>query len=99
MGDEIRNEQVSVGTSAVNLVFRASPSPRSVFTIRNISAAANRVYLMLSDTQAASTITGGIILDQGDAYSESNSEGFKAWQGNISAVASAAGATLAVMER
>ena len=90
-----RNEVVTIGTTEVNI----SPKKnRKAIYVRNTSTAAQVVTIALDNINAAVAGTG-IILAPGEYFVESTTEGYKCWNGDIKAIASAAGATIAVMEQ
>jgi hypothetical protein len=96
IGAEVsRVDSVAVGTSVVTV---SAANRRSMFILRNSSSAGQIISITLSNNINAAT-GSGIVLNAGDSYAESNSEGFKTWSGKITAIASAASGTLAITER
>lgn len=90
-----RNEVVTVGATQVLI----SPKrERKVIYIRNTSTAAQVVTIAFDNVNAVVAGTG-IILAPGEYITESTTQGFKCWNGDIKAIASAAGATLSIMEQ
>lgn len=87
------NKVVTIGTASVLI---AGKSAKKVIYLRNTSTAAQVITLAFDNINAAVAGTG-IILAPGEYLSDSNSEGYEAWNGDIKAIASAAGATLSVM--
>jgi hypothetical protein len=94
--DELtRNESVAVGVSSVQVL--ATTKKRTMFIITNSSAGGQTITLSLGFKVAV--LGAGINLAPGQQYGEANGEGFLAFQSGCNAIASAAGGTLAVMER
>jgi len=78
-----RNEVFAATTSSQTL----SPAQdRQTFTIRNSGTAAET--LTISFGQSKATALAGIVLTNGQAYTESNSEGFECWSGDIQVIVS-----------
>lgn len=86
---------VSVGVSSVQVTAAAN---RQMIYIRNTSTAAQVITLVLSDTDEA-VANNGIVLAAGEYFADSNSEGYKCWQGKISAISSAIGGSLTITQR
>jgi len=90
-----RNEIITVGATEVLV---SGKKNRKVIYGRNTSAAAQTITIVLDNINAA--VAGqGIVLAPGEYFLESTTDGYKCWNGDIKAIASAAGATLAVMEQ
>ena len=87
------NKVVTIGTTSVLV---AEKSAKKVIYLRNASTAAQVITIAFDNMNAAVAGTG-LILAPGEYILDSNSEGYKAWNGDIKAIASAAGAVLAVM--
>lgn len=96
LGQEVsRNTAVTVG-AAVTLI--SSAQERKSIYLRNVSAGGQVISLSFSDTVDA-TAGEGIVLNPNDAVIDSTSEGYKCWNGKITAIASGAGGSLAILER
>jgi hypothetical protein len=90
-----RNEIVTVGATEVLI---SGKKNRKVIYLRNTSTAGQVITLAFDNINA--TVAGrGIILAPGEFTTESTTQGYKCWNGDIKAIASAAGATLSVMEQ
>ena len=82
------------GTSSVI----STAKKRQFIYIYNNSPAAQVINVVFSNSDNATTTTG-FQLSVGAAIIDSTSEGYQAWSGRISAISSAAGGTLTIMER
>lgn len=71
---------------------------RKGITLRNSSLGGQVISISPSDHEPAVAYSG-IVLSSGQNLSDFTSEGYEAWQGNITAIASAAGGVLSVHER
>ena len=92
--DNSINKNVTIGATSINI----SPKKnRKTFYVRNISAAAQVVTIALDNVNVA-VVNVGVVLAPGEYFVETTSDGYKAWTGDIKAVASAAGAVVTVME-
>jgi len=96
----IREEIVDVGATSVLVSAQLiNPSSRKLFYLRNSSLnAADIITISLSGNTAA-IANQGIVLKQGDIYSESSQSGFEVWQGQINAICATANGKLSVVER
>jgi len=90
-----RNDTVAVDNTSLRVC--QPNSGRSVFVLRNSSAGGQ--IITIAQGNVAVVAEKGIVLTPGQAYSETNGEGFQAWKGEIQAIASAAGGVLSVFER
>jgi len=90
-----RNETLTVDASVVLV---SSAQKRKSIYLRNTSAGGQVISLSFSDTNEAAA-GAGIVLNPNDAIIDSTSEAYEAWNGKITAIASGAGGTLAIMER
>jgi hypothetical protein len=89
-----RVDTVTVGATSIMI---SQKKDRKVIYLRNTSAAAQVITIAFDNINPA--VAGkGIVLSPGEYVLDSSSEGYKAWNGDISAISSAAGGTLAVME-
>lgn len=90
-----RNDTVSVGTASVNVL--QTTKNRTMFAVANTSGAGQVITLHIGFGVA---VAGqGIVLSAGQTYIEANGEGFICYQGVMTAIASAAGGTVSVVER
>lgn len=98
MTEIIRDESLTVGTSAAVVALEQSlpQAQRSVLILTNISTGGQTIYLSFSGEAQANK---GIPLYVGGFHSESIDAGFKPTNNQITAIASGAGATLAIHER
>ena len=90
----IRNDVVSVGTSSVTLAARKN-ARRAGFSLNNSGAVAATITL----SHVAAVANEGIVLQPGDIYAQSNTEGYVCWQGDIQAISSGAGTTISIQEQ
>lgn len=90
----VRNDLITVGTASVNI---AEGVPRQAIVIRNSSTAAQEITLNLGFNVAVAN--KGIVLKAGESFTDSTSEGYVCYQGQITAIASAANGQVSVMER
>lgn len=93
MGENTRNESVSVGTSGVEI---SKPKKRLVLYLTNTGT--TTITVCMSEAEAA-TAGAGIVLTPGQFITDSISEGYIPYQGYISAIGDGAGGTLSVFER
>jgi len=89
-----RVDAVSVGTTAVVV---SNANRRAMYVLRNISTGGQILSIALSDVTLAVANTG-IILNVNDFFGDSDSGGYSCWKGQITAISSAAGGTLAITE-
>ena len=95
MGESSRNESVSVGAAAVSVSLPKN-GRRAVVYLTNTGA--TTITVCMSGSQAC-TAGAGIVLLPGGFISDSVSEGYMPYQGEINAIGSGAGGTLGVYER
>lgn len=94
-----RNTSLTVGTSLVQVSANKIGGPGRVgINLRNSSTGGQIISLAFSDAESAAA-NKGIVLAAGQNIADFTSEGYSAWQGNISAISSAAGAVLSIFER
>ena len=100
MAQNVRNDSLTVGTSVVQVSqnMTGGTNHRVGINLRNSSTGGQTISLAFSDNQQA-VANSGIVLAAGQNIADFDSEGYIAWQGNITAIASAAGATLSIYER
>lgn len=96
MGTEQNVNDVRTLTVGAASVLVSKKAARKVIYLRNTSAAAQIITIAFDNVSDAVAGTG-IVLAPGEYVSDSNSEGYTAWNGDIKAIASAAGATLSIM--
>jgi len=89
-----RNEKVTVGTSSVQI---APARKRRVILIRNTSTGTQRITVCMGFKEAVED--EGIVLEPGELFSDSNSEGYECWQGVITAISDSSGGQLSIFER
>ena len=90
-----RNVSLTVGVAEVNI----SPKrERKSIYIRNTSTAAQVITLAFDNINAV-TAGVGIVLAPGEYITESTTEGYECWNGDIKAIASAAGGAVSIMEQ
>jgi len=93
-GNQARNDLVTVGTSSIQ-VFQ--PTERTVYSVVNSSTGGQIITLNLGFAPAVAG--AGISLSPGQAWIDSNGEGYQCFQGVITAISSAAGGKLSIMEK
>lgn len=96
--DNTRNDSLVVGTTSTLLSRRPKGQKRISIVVRNISTAAQRVTIHMGDLKAE--VNQGLVLEAGDVFTDNSvSDNILAFQGQYSAISSAAAALLAVQER
>jgi len=95
--DNTINSTQTIGTTAAILSPQKN-GKRVGISIRNSSVGGQVVSLALADNEGA-VAGSGIVLAAGQNFYDFTSEGYIAWQGNITVVSSAAGAVLSIFER
>ena len=94
-----RNENITVGTTSLTISdARTEKNKRKVIHLKNISADTTTV-ITVNFGFGIAAVNKGVILNNGEAVSDTSEQGYEAYQGMILAVASAAGGTLAIFER
>ena len=99
MAERVRNEQVSVTTSSSNIAsLGEGTSRRTAIVLTNVSNNVADVISVALGGKAA--VAGeGVILAKGASFTDSDSEGYQCYQGNIQAICATANGLLAIMER
>jgi len=98
MSEFTRNAAVTIGLTVVQLSQRVNTGERVEFSIRNNSTGGQLISLFFSDLETA-TSGAGISLSAGQSITQSHDTGYKPWQGNMTAIADAAGGTVSIYER
>lgn len=93
----VRNSSVTISTANVTAAKKVSGGYKRVQLIITNTSAAAIVTLCKADDQLA-VVGAGVRLPPNGAYFESSDSGFTCWQGEIQAIADAAG-TIAVVEQ
>ena len=83
------NSTVTVGTTPVEL-FKAVPNRNYFYVYNGTAAKVLTVFL----GEGTVTANNGVVLQTGESYTQSDSEGFRAWRGKVMAVCDAAGCTV-----
>jgi len=92
----VTNDVATVGATAQLI---SVSKRRKLLYFRNTSAAAQVVTLVFDNLNGASMVAGsGFVLAPGEYIQDSKSEGYSPWNGEVWAIASAAGATIAISE-
>jgi len=94
LGENTLNSAVVVGASSVQVL---EPMEHTVFSICNVSTAGQVIWLAFG--MHAAVVGSGVKLGVGQAWVESDSEGFRSYRGTIQAIADAAGGAVAIMAR
>lgn len=98
--ERTREDNVSIGTSSSIIAPPRTTTPERVsIVIRNVSSnVADVISLAFGDNKQAEA-NKGIVLKQNESFVDANSEGYKAFQGQISAICATANGSLAIFER
>lgn len=91
--EETRNETATITTTAALV---STARPRKMYAYRNVSTSGQVITLSFNKTAIANN---GIVLNSGDIFIDSEQVGYTPFQGDISAISSASGGTLAISER
>lgn len=93
-----RNDVITVGATSVNVSPDKSNTPggRTLISMYNGSAAGQKITISFG---VPSVATKGFVLSPGQSVIDSNSEGYKCYQGTINAIADGAGGSLSILER
>ena len=94
MYEDVRNDLVSVGATSVRVSFERL---RKVIYIKNTSTGGQVITIRLDSGAAVAGY--GVVLGVNETLIDSNTEGYMCYQGEINAIASAAGGQVSVMER
>ena len=100
MDTAIRNDAVTVGTTAVELSQRQSGGRRFVY-IKNVSSGAAstaKITVVFSDIQNA-VANYGFVLNPGEYITDSDMAEYPCWAGRIAAISDTAGSTVSIVER
>jgi len=90
------NETQTIGATATKI---SVSKRRKVLYYRNTSTAAQVITIVFDNLKGSAMVAGsGFVLSPGEFIQDSISEGYKPWNGEVWAIASAAGATLAISE-
>lgn len=90
------NTTATVGATASKI---SVSKRRKVLYYRNTSTAAQVITIVFDNLAGGSIVAGsGFVLSPGEFIQDSKSEGYEPWNGEVWAIASAAGATLAITE-
>ena len=87
------NKVVTIGATSFLI---APKSAKKVIYLRNASTSSQVITIAFDNINAA-VVGAGLIIAPGEYILDSNGEGYSAWNGDIKAIASAAGAILSVM--
>jgi hypothetical protein len=93
--EDTRIESVTVGATAIEI---SEPHPRKVIYIRNTSVGGQVITVTFSNNTTA-VANSGFVLSPSEYITDSISEGYLPWSGEIRAISSAAGGTLSIFER
>jgi hypothetical protein len=92
--DFTRNDLITVGTSSLVI---SDANPRSAIIIRNSSTGAQEITINLNYSSAV--LNYGIVLKSGESFSDSDSAGYKCYQGVITAISSAINGQVSIFEK
>jgi len=100
MVDNVRNDLVGVGITSKNIaeLGDSALNPRTSIIIRNTSLNTGDV-ITLNVGRDVAVANKGVVLQKGDVYADSNSEGYISYQGRIQAICLTANGKLSIMER
>jgi hypothetical protein len=93
--EDTRIESVTVGATAIEI---SEPHFRKVIYIRNTSVGGQVITVTFSNTTNA-VAGSGFVLSPSEYITDSVSEGYIPYQGEIRAISTAAGGTLSIFER
>lgn len=94
-----RNEQISVGLTAVEVAARRTDTtPRKTIVIRNTSPNATDI-ITLNLGAGTATANLGIVLRQYETFVDTNDSGYICWQGVITGICATATGKLSIFER
>lgn len=92
----VRNESVTVGTSSVSISSQVAVGQRYAISITNVSTGGQVITL---SWQTPAQVNQGVVLTPNGNWSESVDSAFIPLNTEIFAIASAAGAQVAIQER
>ena len=93
-----REDSLNISTTSKTVANVTIGNPRKTILIRNTSEDTTSV-ISISFGQKQAENGKGIILKQNESFSDSTSEGYTAYQGQINAICSDANGKIAVFER
>lgn len=97
--ESTRNETITVGTiTKVVAETRNSLAKRKVILMRNTSTDVTSVITVVPAFYSA-TASAGIVLQNGESFSDTTESGYEAFQGQYSAICSNANGILSIFER
>lgn len=96
MGENLRQDKETIGTTSIIILPRLGVGQRTMLIITNTSTAGQEITLKWG---GAATAGVGAVLYPGGSLFESRDPAFKPSTEEVWAVASAAGATIAIHER
>jgi len=93
-----RNVTQTISTSSVGIAeARNNLNKRSVLLVRNISGNGNRASISFGLGSAVANT--GVILEDGESFSDTSETTYECYQGMITAIGSAVGTILSIFER
>jgi len=93
-----RNEQVNViSTSSVVADARGSNVKRIVYSVRNTSGDGS--VITVKQGFGLAVASSGIVLKDGEGYTDSSESGYECYQGSVSAISTTSTGKLSIMER
>lgn len=96
----IRNDSVTVGTTAVELSPRQSNGRRFFYVKNTSSGAASTAKITVTFSDLQNAVAGyGFVLDPGQSVTDSQLAEYPCWAGRIAAISDTVGGTVAIVER
>ena len=97
--EQTREDEETINTSSVVISpVRNTFPPRKILLIRNTSESENAV-ISVSFGEKSAVNGRGIVLQKNESFSDSSSDGYEAYQGQINAICSQDGGKVAIFER
>ena len=97
---DVRQDTIAVSTTSIKVTEqKINPEKRQLFYLRNSSPNATDIITINLSSNEPAVVNKGIVLKQGDIYSESTQAGFIVWEGQINAICTTVNGILTVVER
>lgn len=92
-----REEQLTIGTTSQVIATPRIATKRKTILIRNTSSTDKTISISFGSKKAENG--KGIILKQNESFSDSTSEGYEAYNGQINAICDTSDGQIAIFER
>jgi len=94
-----RNATVAVGATSVSIAeARSEQNKRKVLHIKNVSTDTS-IVVTVNFGFGIAAVNTGVVLNAGEAVTDTSESGYECYQGMVMAIASAAGGSVAIFER